>query len=555
AIAGAIQIKNMLSTSRSAPVYVEVKPGAACIQDPKGFKYIYFQPLEITTTNAAVLNMGLWYSINDSPARRIPSLGGHYFYPGKVSVEREVLPLPASLFLNPDQPLTIKMWAVGETRASFYGNDPRPDLGEVRIAHKIADLLQHKSAYQANNGQFSIKYNLWIADVQWTGQGTSDRIPPPKNLKLSGEYDTFRWLTWEWSGDKNSIDGYILYRSYSCPGMDTQIYAPQMIPASEKEAKIILKSEPMGCAYRYQVSAYGRAGESAPSNALTGNTEAAYTVVAVTFKELKILKMPYGPGGVQLKLYANQHRRLSDIYWVDEASYALNAWNLDGRRPNNGLGLALAQKESLTLSFSVSGVDSQGYVAQDSICKWDGSVPPVGSWSQSKLTYTVTSPNGNCELTIELSAQQPQATSSGGVLHPTADITVTQVARIGNKVFAYIENKGPDDLPNNLIGFSVSWFKILPNGYTEVTGHRYDHDLWAQSNLPQWVHLDDELDKFLAQECKLGSGGSLANCGYMLYVPVWAYGAAQDAKDANFTDPNPDNNAYYDHFERIGMMK
>jgi len=339
--------------------------------------------------------------------------------------------------------------------------------------------------------------------------------------------------------------------------MDTQIYAPQMIPKKEKEATITLKSEPMGCAYRYQVSAYGRAGESAPSNALTGNTAEAFALAGITFKELKINKMPHGPGGAQIKLFANQIRRVSDAYWVKEGSYALNAWMLSGRRPHNALGLVLAEQENITISFSVSGVDPQGYVAQDSICKGAITIPPVSTWQQSDSTQTIKSSRGDCELVIELSGKQPQATSSssGQVVHSNADVTINQVARIGSKVFAYIENQGPDDLPNNRIRFAVGWYKILPGGGTQVTGNYYVHDLWVQSNLPQWVYLDEALDKFLERECKLFQGGKLSDCEYILFVPQWAYGTYLDPKSPNFTDPNPKNDDYYKPFETIEIMK
>jgi len=547
--------QNNLASSRSAPVPVEVKPSAACIQDPKGFKFVYFQPVQVTATNADVWKMGLWYSINDSPGRRIPAAGGSYFSQGQWSTDVETLPLPASLFLNPDQPLALKLWAVGETRDSFFNNNPRPDLGEARVAHKLADLQQHKSLYEAKNGQFSVQYYLWTEDVKWTGQGTTAKIPAPTNLRITNTSVTARTLAWDWSGDRSSIDGYLLYRSYSCPGMDTQILAPRMLTAAQMKAEIVFKTEPMGCIYRYQVSAFGRAGESPPSNPVSGGTESAYAIAAVTFQELKINDMPSGPSGVELRVYANNLRRTSDVYWVKEASYALNAWNLDGRRPNNSMGLSVGEKEFLTVGFSVSGVDPQGYVAQDSVCKGATILPPVAGWKQMPWTVTIKSPDGACELTVELSGQKPQAGTGGAIVHPGADITITKVERIGNKVFAYIENKGPDDLPNNRIGFAVSWYKNLPNGYTEVTGHLYRHDIWIQSNLPQWVHLDDTLDDFLLRECKLGSGGSLDTCDYKLYVPIYPYSESGDEKDVNFTDPDPHNNQYYDDFERIGIMQ
>jgi hypothetical protein len=432
----------------------------------------------------------------------------------------------------------------------------RRDAGETYTAHKPADItVNDGKTYSVENDKYKIVYKIWIEDLKWTGQGTTTKIPAPTNLRVKRTTTNSRVVTWDWNGEITSIDGFLLYKSYSCPGMDTQVFAPQMIQAPQKEAEIQFRKEPMGCLYRYQVSAYGRIGESDLSNKLEGDTEAAYALAWVTFKELKINDMPHGPGGVKLRLYANHLQRVSDVYWVKEGSYALNAWNLDGRRPHTGLGLALAEKEFMTIGFSVSGVDHQGFVAQGSVCKGAGILPPVDAWAQTDWTYTVRSPGGTCELVVELSGQKPQATSSGGIVHPNADITVTKVERIGNKVFAYIENNGPDDLPNNRIGFSVSWFKVLPSGYTQVTGHRYDNDFWVQSNLPQWIHLADELDTFLETDCKLSSGNPLSDCSYILYVPLWPYGKFQDPKKPNFTDPNPDNDQFYQPFGVIGIMK
>jgi len=546
---------NMLSTSRSSPVYVEVQPTAACIQDPDRVKYIHIQPSNVTPKHGGAGFAALWYSINNSPGRRVPGAQGQYSPTGAWSVPDAVVPVAGSFFLNPDQHIIAKFWA-SATTLDFW-SDPRgpTNLGEAYNAINPADITKAKGGgyYIAQNDNFEVGYSISLEEMKWTGQGTTTKIPTPTNLRVKRTTTNSRVITWDWNGDANTIDGYILYKSYSCPGMDTQIYAPKMIPAAQKESEITFKSEPTGCLYRYEVSAYGREGETGRSNKLEGDTEAAYAIAGITFKTLKINDIPYGPSGVQLKLYANQHRRVSDVYWVQEASYALNAWNLDGRRPHNALSMALAEKEFLTIGFSISGVDNRGYMAQDSVCTGASIIPPVNAWKQTPWTVIIKSTDGSCELTIELSGQKPTATSSGGVVFPQADIAITKVERIGNKVFAYIENNGPDDLPNNRIGFYVAWYKILPSGYTQVTGHQYKHDFWVQSNLPQWVHLDNALDKFLISECNLSGGASLSDCSYILYIPIWPYGTDQDSNTPNFTDPNTDQ--FYEPFDKIGIMK
>lgn len=550
-IAANVIQQNMISTSRSAPVYILVKPTTACIEDPDRVKYIHVQPRSVEAKRGSG-SAALWYSVNDSPGQRAPGNQGQYSPMGQWSVSDGVIPVAGSFFLNPDQLIMAKFWAAAYDKQSWHSSSGPADLGEALNAHIPADIVgKTDNFYRAENDKFKVEYKIWLEELKWTGKGTTTKIPAPINLTLFGTYDTYRQIQWDWQGDKNLIDGYILYRSYSCPGMDTQVYAPQMIPKSKKEATIPLKSEPMGCAYRYQVSAYGRVGESALSNALTGDTEEAFAIAGITLKELKINAMPNGPGGVQLKIYVNHLRRLSDVYWVKPASYALHAWTLDGRRPHNALALSLTEQETISISFSVSGVDPQGYVAQDSVCKGTATIPPVAGWQNSNSTQTIKSSRGDCELVLDLTGQKPQATSSGGVLHRSADITVTKVARIGNKVFAYFENNGPDQLYNNRLGYSVSWFKMLPNGNTQVTGHRYDHTLWVQSSLPQWVYLDSALDTFIRQECK----GKISDCEYMLYVPQWAEGYYDDPKQPDFTDPDPKNDDYYDKFETIGIVK
>ena len=543
-VAANIIQQNMISASRSAPVYVEVKPTSACIDDPDRVKYIHIQPINVTPKYDDTGFAALWYSINDSPGRRVPGGQGVYSPSGNWAVSDALVPVAGSFFLNPDQYIRAKFWAASTT---FRSSGPI-DLGEAFNAHDPAAIAVNDGSYYiAKNNNFKVEYKIWLEEMKWTGQGTTTRIPAPTNLRIKRTTISSRVITWDWhwSGDAKYIDGFIIYKTYSCPGMDTQIYAPVIVAAPKQEYEIPFRSEPMGCFYRYQVSAYGLVGESGLSNKLEGNTEAAYAIVGITFKELKINDMPYGSDRIELGLYANQHRRVSDFYWVKEDSYPLNTWNLNGRSPHNALGMALTEKESLTIGFSVSGVDDKGYyVIQDSVCKGASIIPPVDAWQQTPWTVTIKTPDGACELTVELTGQKPQATSSGGIVRPNADITISKIGRIGDKIFAYIENEGPDDLPNNRIGFTVGSYDKFGGGYSST------RVIWVQSNLPQWVYIGEGFDGDIKNRC---GNLSLIDCGYHISAKIWAYSETQDPKDANFTDPNANNNNAT--FDKIEIMK
>ena len=551
---GVIQ-QNMISTSRSAPVYVEVKPTSDCIDDPERVKYIHVQPINVEPKRGGPGFAALWYSINDSPGRRVPGDQGQYILTGDWKVNDGVIPMTSSNFLNPDQHIIAKFWS-SATTLDFW-SDPRgpTDLGEAFNAHIPTDIgVKDSRYYIAQNDNFKVEYKIWVEDIKWTGKGTTTAFPAPTNLRVKRTTTNSRVITWDWhfSGAGKNIDGFLLYRSYSCPGMDTQIYAPVIIASPKQETEIPFRSEPMGCLYRYEVSAYGRQGESGRSNKLEGDTEAAYAIAGVTFKNLKINDMPYGPGGAQLKIYVNDFQRLSDVYWLKESSYDLKPWTFDDRRPHNALGLAMAEKEFLTIRFSVSGVDNKGYVAQDSICKGGGLVPPVDSWKQDPWTLTIRTPDGSCELTVELIGQQSTATSSGGVVYAQADIAVTKLQRIGLRLFAYVENYGPEPLHNNRIQYGVTWGLYNDEGKFNVDGPWEGRTiLQVQSNLPQWISLGDYVDQNFVYFC----AKDLQNCERGFQVRVIPYLEDHDPQKPDFNDPNPGNNLLIVRGKDIEQMK
>lgn len=550
-VADVIQ-QNMISTTRSTPVFVDVKPTSACIDDPERVKYIHFKPINLTPTRGAGF-AALWYSINNTPGRRVPSDQGVYTATGAWNMPEEIVPVTASYFLNPDQNIMAKFWSAATTLGSW--SDPRgpTDLGEAFNVHLPGDIdVKDDRYYVAKNDNFSLQYKIWVEDLKWTANGTTNTIAAPTNLRVKRTTTNSRVITWDWNGDFKLIDGFLVYKTYSCPGMDSQIYAPVIVPAPTLEYEIPFRSEPMGCLYRYEISAYGRVGESGRSNKLEGQTEAAYALAGIAFRTLKINDLPYGPGGVNLKIFANQHRRTSNAYWVKEDSYDLGNWILDGRRPHNAMGMALAEKEFLTVGFSVSGVDSQGYVAQDSVCKGASILPPVNAWNQAAWTVTIKSPDGACELTIELDSQKSAPSSSGAIVYPHADIAITKVERIGYRLFAYVENLGPDELPNNRIGYGVTWGFIQPDGELKVDGPWMGENLLAvQSNLPQWISMPDYVDQNYVYFC----GKDYSKCERAFLFKIWEYGKHEDPKAHDFTDSNLKNNRLVIQGNQIEPMK
>lgn len=544
--------QNMLITSRSAPISYFIQPSAACMPDPDGFKYIYFQPLEVNVTDPDIIKLGLWYSINDSPARRIPANEGSYRIPGAWSSDKEVLPLPAALVLNPDQQLIVKIWAIGESLDAFYNNDPRPDLGNIFVSHKLADLLRHKSAYQGKNDQFSVKYNIWIDDIKWTGKGTTSTIPAPTNLRHVNITDTSRVIAWEWNGNSKDIDGFILYRSYSCPGRESEIRAPQMITASKKEREILFINEPVGCAYRYQVSAYSRAGESAPSNALDGYSQRRAVYASINFKSLTINAIPGGgTAQAQIELYVNHYYFRSDRLAVKPSTLNLEQVSQFGKNVHSISYAGFGVNESLTLGFSVSGIDKDGFRMPGSICQGEYYFPPISRIDL--ISETLHAKSGDCDLTVSIksytevmSAEISQKFTAVG--RPVADIAITEIGRIGNSLYGKIENNGPDVLSNHRIYIRTRW--AHPN-YPDMDDYEpgVTQVIWVQDSLPMWVYLGKTIkDKDFVNF-------------YGIWVEVspsakWGGVSASDEELYSFSDPNPANNKkHFTEAEDTPIMK
>jgi LysM repeat protein len=545
--------------SESSFFTIQVDPDANCIDDLESVQYAHIEILNVTTKRASNGYAALWYSVNDSPGRRLPTPQGQYNPSGNWGMEDEVVPVSSNLLLNPDGRILVKFWASATTLAM---NGHPVDLGEAYNAHRPTDIdAKVDNYYIAENDQFKVEYKIWIEDVRWTGKGTSSTIPAPTNLRIQQTTPTSRRITWDWNGEPSSIDGYILYRSYSCPGMDSKFHTPEMIAAPSRTTEITFRSEPMGCIYRYQVSAYGRKGESAASNSISGNTEGAYGIAGVEFSDITFSDLAGdATTGVKVRVYVNQHRRSSDAYWVQENSYDFTKWVFDGRLPNNSFGVVLAEKEFLTVGFSVSGIDKKGYVSQDSICSGGAILPPLTSWAKDQWSTTIRSSDGSCEVNINLlAAQQPIVTSSndGEIVKPHTDIAVTRIASAGGQLFAYVENLGPDDLPNNSFSIVASWGDICTNGENHsINPWNQSHIVNVQSNLPQWIHIHDNLDDFYGRTMSgeiFKSHKSQCDIGTTIFIVDPGY--YEDPKTSNYVDQNEENDSLEMRFNQIKSME
>jgi len=545
-----------MAGSRSAPFRLTVPASADCIRNPDKMLYAHIQILDVTLKHDRTTGLSgaaLWYSINSSPSRRLPQDQGQYFPSGSWPRQVEVVPVSPSLLLNPEHNyLLVHFWV---TAMATDRTSAPEDLGESFGALEASTILTKTDNYYiAENASYIVYYRVWIEEQQWTGQGTSAALPAPANLRVLESSTTARTLTWDWAGSPDAVDGFLLYRSYSCPGSDSELYVPQMMPFSPQQAVVKLKSEPVGCVYRYQVSAFGRAGESAPSNSLTGETQSSYGIAGIRFDSITFNGLPDNTAA-QLQLFVNQHQRTSAAYLLDPGSYALADWVIGSRRPNHALSLPLGEKEFLTIGFSVGEVDDQGVVSPASICRGAVILPPLSIWNQPDWSTTITSSDGTCQVAVSLDSQPPLPAPSGGIVLPQADIKFGKIAHFGNQVFAYLINSGPDDLPNNSLILTYHAANLCPDTQLSRIDFNEVRPIRIQSSLPQWVYLSLGVDAlYIDSITDPDWSGSIGNCQFGFFVS-YAHPEGPDGQpDPNFVDPDPDDNVLFIAMDQIPPM-
>jgi len=428
---------------------VTVSPSAACI--PLGqHKLVHFQPLKFEPVDK-YKDGALFVTVGGLTGRRVPPSQAKPHPVGDWgAAKEEVWPAPMSVYLNPDEPVRLEVNGEGW----YESGKPSQDLGSFEKAHSRSEMGPTKELTDGNE-KFNLTYRLWVEDIQWTGQGTTKSIKPPTRLRAAGNAQemqnkgvygcrgcdpaTSRVLLWDLAGDETVIDGYILYRGYSCPGQEGQVKAPQVLDKQYQGIHIPATTEPVGCVARYQVSAFGRAGESDPSNELVLDTAPAVSRVKVTFKDLKLSQQATS----RIDLQANQYRSNSENMAIRaNAVLELDQVPFYGKKPNNALTVSLDQGETLQVSLLAG------------FCKLEPSKPLDPTRSDTYQLH-FQGQQGECWGTVEVGALE--AVSAGQVARPQADIGILHPYLVGKDVYVRLDSLGPDSLATNQVEVKSYW--------------------------------------------------------------------------------------------------
>jgi len=388
----------------SNTIQVEVLKSDQCWDSPQGFKFIYFQPLIYSSFNS-VGDLALWYSVGNSIERRLPEEQGIYKPEGDWSyIGIEAVPAPSSIYLNPEDPLQVELKGAAYIYKGAFSGEGITDLGSASDSHPLSEILgKTQQFWRVENEDMRVDYRVWIEDVKWTGKGTSSSIPAPTRLRISNTSAAARVLEWDWPyEDKAKIDGYILYRNYLCPGEKLKSSAPVVIGVKEKKATINLKNEPANCFYQYMVSAFGRSGESAPSNMLSDQTTGSIYRVQITAKDLTISDLS-GSVREKILLSSNNQSRETEPYLLEEnVTYDLENLQFGGAINRNSWAQDLAETEFLQIGLVVSSYEADGSRLEGGVCTGGLILPPVSKWEKPEGTYTLSTKGGVCKVTVQV---------------------------------------------------------------------------------------------------------------------------------------------------------
>lgn len=258
-------------------------------------------------------------------------------------------------------------------------------------------------------------------------------------------------------GAKDKIDGYILYRKYTCPGQDRPATAPELVVASADGFVIAPISEPVGCDAEYRVSAYGRAGESAPSNIVSAKTASSVAIVSVSFSELRTPK----PQSRSVRLSANEYSRVSGQMYMP-GILQLNELPFADMTGNNVIAVHLNEDDSIQLGVTLTKWDRSvpKKPVEETTCDIGKTImPPNDGWEGVK-NMPVTLDSGakpTCSVEIELNGRG--AVKAGNEIRPEADVRIVALASVGRDIYVVLLNKGPDLLPSNQIKLRAEWAK------------------------------------------------------------------------------------------------
>ena len=446
--------------ARSNPHTIVVPPTAGCVEPPS-YKQVVFQPLQVQAGKYNSLDM--YFDVGNHIYRRVPAKG--HLSPGDWSGSQQTVLAPA--YLKPGDPLVLTV--TGEGRAGKVSEA----LGSFSRSFAVTELTADRQWQdQVAATGFDVTYRLWMESVIW-GQSTNKQMPPPSNLRLAttaAELDVVpgcapakcnpkasRSLVWDWAGDPALVDGYLLLRSYKCGGKET--HSTDVVVRQSVKGRIMpAGSEPAGCAASYQVSAFGPAGVSPPSQTL----EVAAAVqpaanVAVAFDKFGVNGVLSGSGTVQVAFQANDQLVKSANVMLPSMSaqpgdqiLEMSRQFLDGRAPNNQVVLGLVAGDSLQIGF-IAQVGDSSCTAQQIV-----SLKPGETWAQYEgRDVTLKSSDGKCEAQVRIGqSSQPLSADES---KPNADIGVMDIVFVGEGAYAVLKNVGPDPLPHHHLQVVARW--------------------------------------------------------------------------------------------------
>jgi hypothetical protein len=258
---------------------------------------------------------------------------------------------------------------------------------------------------------------------------------------------------------------------------------------AEKGRMVPAWTVPSGCAARYQVSAVGPAGESAPSAPLDFAAAAPAAQLPITFKSLTMANQPPAGTWGKLTLIANQYGRESpNLLYQNGVAKDLDTVIFDGKSPNNTVTVGLGPGDALQYGFELRDGATNATICQETII----TPPPAGNnWGMlAGNTYHING-NPNCDMIVEIGT--PQAVSAGQVTRPKVNLFYAPggtLAVMGEDVFVAMVTTGPDQLLNNSIQVTTYW--IDPNTHLPVNTQTAFHSINMGSD-PVWIFRADSI--------------------------------------------------------------
>ena len=407
---------NQIRLILGQPVWLTVPPSQDCQPQPD-FQRIFFRLLSFVPSDSSLTWGFIEATVRGLPTIRIPDASnvrtGNL---ANYSTFTRSMPAPESFYTDPDSLLFIEFQ--GNATADTKKNPPTA-LGQFASSHSYTDMTAsdaRTAVWKATDKGFTITYSIWMENWFWGSRSQANpKVPAPYNLKL-GTSGADHHLTWDFDlGGFNPkyLDGFIIYRQYTCPGADVAMKYPLTVDKNSRNASINVVDAPLGCECAYSVSAYGSQGESPPSKPQqeTCKTNDPIDSVEVTFEQLTIHaknlqnNLPFNPTSASVHLFANEQTRRSGVQLLEAKTYLLKDMFFNGRNDNQSIIVNLGSGNSLAvhLSYYVSNICK----GKDLIINKQGD-----SWLSVAGTYTIFSSDGSCEMLVSLKGIPTAASQS-----------------------------------------------------------------------------------------------------------------------------------------------